>query len=184
MNCPLCKQIRLETLELEPGLTASQCSSCSGLWIANARYLTWQKNLTGTGPEQTPAGQLQIEDIPKAKICPGCGHFMLKYRIGHGLGFFIDHCRACGGFWLDRNEWQELKAHGLHALLNRIVSEAWQKDIRAEETQRNMREMYIAQLGEKTYERMVEIRKWLDEQPKKNMIIGYLTTPDGNNAAE
>ena len=51
----------------------------------------------------------EVKDVQGAKICPECGRILLKYKVGHGLDFFVDHCSGCGGIWLDKNEWNALK---------------------------------------------------------------------------
>ncbi|NQZ56771.1 MAG: zf-TFIIB domain-containing protein [Lentisphaeraceae bacterium] len=39
---------------------------------------------------------------------------MRKCRVGHGLQFYVERCATCGGVWLDKNEWESLKAQGFH----------------------------------------------------------------------
>nr|CAX69046.1 conserved hypothetical protein [uncultured bacterium] len=174
MLCPVCRNHDLKPIELEPDLKVASCDGCSGAWLAKDDYDAWQALHPEEPPATTAPVEIQVGEIAKAKLCPQCNHLMVKYRIGHGLGFFIDHCNSCGGFWLDGNEWPALKLRGLHHNLDDVLSSRWQKDVRQQEIQEKLDEVYIRQLGRETYDKMREIRVWLDGQPNRSMILAYL----------
>lgn len=179
MHCPICRNISLEDLELEQDLNAARCESCTGVWISKANYDAWRTEHPAEVPETTPAGELAVTDLPQAKICPGCGHLMLKYRIGHGVNFAIDHCGACGGFWLDGAEWTALKQHGLHDNLHQISTEQWQTDQRRQVVQEKLEQWHAAQFGAENYAKVRDFRDWLQKQPNKGVLLKYLEGAEG-----
>lgn len=175
MHCPLCKSNEMTSLELEPDLHAFRCDLCDGVWIPGARYSAWLDKHPFDVPETTPPSEVEVKEIADAKLCPECGHLMLKFRAGHGLNFFIDHCNVCGGFWLDPNEWDALKRHGLHDNLHQVPSAQWQKDLRQAAVREHIDAWRSGQLGPEVYARVKEFRDWLRLQPGKELILTILT---------
>src|SRR6267154_518827 len=111
MNCPVCKNIELISTELELNLPSLTCPGCGGNWIRGTQYWSWLEKQHPSAPEQ--AEELASDDSglslaePAAYIdCPECRFRMVKYLVGHGLTFNLDHCEGCKGIWLDKNEWQ------------------------------------------------------------------------------
>lgn len=174
MKCPQCLKTTLVASELEPGLAAGTCEPCGGAWISHRNYEAWRRLQVRDVPAAGPATELAVSDIPKAKVCPQCGRLMLKYRVGHGLAFSVDHCDACGGIWLDRDEWAALKRHGLHDNLYHILTAAWQKAVRDEGVRARMDEVYLSRLGRETFARAKEIRAWLADHPEKALILAFI----------
>ena len=174
MQCPVCKKHSLSTVELVPGLTGMKCGPCSGTWIARSHYDAWRRKQPGDLPENPAPVQVAITEKHQAKICPECRHLLLPYRVGHGLPFSIDYCGACGGVWLEANEWEAIKAKNLHDNLHDIVSTHWQTAVRKEEVQEATEQTYKRLLGP-AYEKAVEVRAWLHDQPQKALLLAYLS---------
>src|SRR4051812_19270040 len=136
MRCPVCKTVSLADATLEEGLASHACGKCGGQgiggashggmgqmgggetpaprgggqWIGGQRYGEWVQMRGGKtdaagGDEQVSA---PVRDSTAAKLCPECGRFLIRHKVGHGVDFCIDRCTACGGIWLDANEWQTL----------------------------------------------------------------------------
>ena len=174
MECPLCKKHTMNPISLLPDLSALVCSECAGLWIARTNYDAWRAKQPGDLPETTTPIQVTVTQVHKPKICPQCNHLLLPYRVGHGLPFSIDYCGACGGVWCDHSEWDALKAKNLHDNLLDIISDHWQAALRQTDVQDAVEQTYKKQLGA-AYAKAVEMRTWLQDQPKKSLILAYLS---------
>ena len=72
---------------------------------------------------------------------------MVKYLVGRGLPFTIDHCHGCKGIWLDGNEWEALKKRNLHDDLNLMFTSFWQKEAQREARKKKMEEIYVDRFG-------------------------------------
>jgi Zn-finger nucleic acid-binding protein len=175
MKCPACPSKRISAIELAGNLRASKCEVCEGIWISHENYSAWHASFSEPQPEKTFSEvDLDLEDKPGAKVCPDCGRILLKYRVGHGLNFFVDHCSACGGIWLDKNEWEALEAKNLHDEIHRIFSTSWQKQIREESLEETMEKVFRNRFGDQTFEKISEIRDWLNHQSEKDQLMAFL----------
>lgn len=179
MKCPVCTTRKLEKTELERNLKADTCAKCGGHWLSSGNYAIWLKQHGPTLPEK-PFSEVSfdIKDSEKAKICPQCGSILLKYKVGHGLDFYLDHCVGCGGVWLDRNEWEALKDRNLHDEIHRIFSTAWQKKIRMEKMHEELDNMYRHRFGDEEYNKIKEMREWIHTHPQKLAILSFLRDGD------
>jgi Zn-finger nucleic acid-binding protein len=174
MHCPNCKGGTLTATALEPELPAHKCGKCGGISIARAPYDTWRKQHQAENSKTAFEAALDVQEIPKAKVCPACGHFLFRYRAASGIGFLVDFCGACGGFWLDANEWETLKTNGLHDNLADIVTAQWQKDLRSKALHHAIDQSFQTRLGDGDYGRVKDFRTWLSKHPAKSEIIAYL----------
>src|ERR1041385_2691140 len=98
MNCPVCKSTELSATQLEENLKSQQCASCRGNWIAGAEYWKWVED------HKTDLAERVFENEPLSLAepglpidCPECRFRMVKYLVGRGLSFSIDHCHGCQG---------------------------------------------------------------------------------------
>ncbi|MCF7838076.1 MAG: zf-TFIIB domain-containing protein [Candidatus Marinimicrobia bacterium] len=92
MQCPVCKTKRCAPVELEEHLKAASCETCGGHWISLRNYSVWLKQHGETLPEKPfPEVEFDVGDVREAKLCPDCKRILLKYKVGHGLDFFVDH---------------------------------------------------------------------------------------------
>jgi Zn-finger nucleic acid-binding protein len=116
----------------------------------------------------------QVDDTMKAKLCPDCGRILIKYKVGHGIDFFLDHCNGCNGIWLDKNEWEVLKSRNLHDELHRIFTTSWQKEILEEQIKEKLEKFYAKKFGEKDYEELKRIRQWIEQHSQRSSLLAYL----------
>jgi len=103
---------------------------------------------------------------------------MVKYLVGHGFSFTIDHCEGCKGVWFDRNEWEVLKERNLHDDLNSMFTSFWQDAAQKEARKKRLEQIYISRFGADDYAEIERIRTWLATHPKKQDLLAYLTDKD------
>ena len=175
MKCPVCKTKRLTVVELDESLKADTCEECQGNWLSEKHYASWLQKHGDILPEKCATDTtIEINDVQTAKICPDCGHILLRYRVGHGTDFYIDRCSACGGIWLDKNEWDALKDRNLHDEINGVFSSDWQQNVRREETQQALELLYEKRLGAPDHQKATDIKEWIDGHSEKSMILAFL----------
>ncbi len=124
-----------------------------------------------------PAGsvpELADDSQQRTLICPETGRLLIRYRVGHGLKFHVDVSPESGGIWLDRGEWEALKSKGLHLELNVIFTAPYQRQLRTEEHEKVLGEMFRERIGTADFEKVAAFKKWLVEHPKKRAIRSYL----------
>ncbi|WP_245556355.1 TFIIB-type zinc ribbon-containing protein [Algicola sagamiensis] len=107
---------------------------------------------------------------------------MRKLRISAQHAHRLDYSNSVGGIWLDKGEWELLKAEGLAGSLNAIVTQTWQNKIRQETALNNFVEIYESKFGKETYKKAKEIRQWLQSQPQKADLRAYLLAEDPYSA--
>ena len=77
------------SLLLQP---TSRCPACEGHWISGRAYFDWLDSHGDALPERTYEGpEILIADTQLAKLCPECSRILLRYVVGHGTDFAIDH---------------------------------------------------------------------------------------------
>ena len=189
MKCPACKDMTLEDFELEPGLAAARCGGCGGQWVNGAGYLRWVEargpkppggasagaaEATGSGGgDGTPAGQA-VNDNRKAKLCPECGRFLTRAKVGRGLDFLLDRCGSCGGIWFDAGEWEALRARGLHDDAHFVFSDAWQADVLRRDREAQHDRLLAQKVGEADWAEIKRVRAWLDGHPHRTALYAVL----------
>lgn len=180
MRCPLCKDVPLQQTSLETELLAFACPGCQGIWIASSDYQAWLKAHPTTLLEKptAEAASPPVFDTQQAKLCPGCGHILSRYKIWPDLDLYLDRCGHCNGVWFDRNEWQMLVAHNLNDKLHMFFTRPWQKKLREQETRKRLDRIYAQRFGQEDYAKLQETRAWLDQHPQKSLLLAYLTDPD------
>ena len=179
MKCPVCKENTLNPIELLQGLPANQCSNCQGVFLPANAYMTWKKTLGRDLPDKE--GELQIDpswEVKDLKICPDCGHIMANYKVLPGIEFYIDRCRSCNGMWLDHNEWEVLIDRNLHDNINEFFTRPWQDHLHAAETKNHLEAIYAEKLGEDDYAHLKHIREWLNQHPRRSMLLAFLQAED------
>ena len=90
----------------------------------------------------------------------------------------MDRCNNCNGVWLDKNEWESLKAADLHDEINKVFTKPWQQHIDDETSASKLDSMYLKKFGESDYQKIKEIRKWLQDNPNRNVLIAFLLDKD------
>lgn len=179
MQCPVCKTKQCNPVDLEDNLKAVACDMCGGHWISNQNYSAWLDKHGETLPEK-PFSEVEFDvaDVKDAKICPDCGRILLKYKVGHGLNFFVEHCPGCGGIWLDANEWNALKERNLHDEIHKMFSTSRQSSVRVEQMAEKLDRVYANRFGADVYEKAKEIRQWLQDTPQKQAVLAFLADDD------
>ena len=95
----------------------------------------------------------------------------------------IDYSTAVGGIWLDTGEWELLKSEGVAGLLNNVVSQHWQKTIREQNAANNFAEIYESKFGHNDYQKVKELREWLNSKPNKSELRSYLLAENPYSAS-
>jgi Zn-finger nucleic acid-binding protein len=179
MNCPVCKSSELTPIDLESNLTSLQCADCRGNWIPGAEYWKWLEKHGRNLPERVDQDDgLSLAEPGKPIDCPECRFRMVKYLVGHGLPFTLDHCHGCKGIWLDGNEWEVLKKRNLHDDLNSMFTSFWQSGAQREARKKRMEEIYISRFGRDDYTEIKRIRWWLDTRVNREELLAYLIDKD------
>lgn len=165
--------------ELSDGLRALSCSACAGHWISHDNYRTWLRKHGEALPVRL-GDPIEVDDPnpDRARVCPECSHLLLKYSVGQGLCFMIDHCSPCGGVWLDRNEWTALEARNLHDEMHRIFSMSWQRSVRGEQLRIRLGQHYHRRFGQQDFASLRAARKWIHEHPEKQAMLAFLDAED------
>jgi Zn-finger nucleic acid-binding protein len=179
MKCPVCKSPQLEATDLEDGLRFFRCSECRGKWVRGAEYWKWLEQHGPNLPERSEQDSgLSLAEPGIHLDCPECRFRMIKYLVGHGFSFTIDHCSGCKGVWLDRNEWEALKERNLHDDLNSMFTSFWQDEAEKEARKKRLERIYISRFGHEDYAEIERVRAWLAMRANKQELLAYLTDKD------
>lgn len=187
MKCPHCKTSDLVAAELvtspSQGLSAKRCETCKGHWVDGETYLMWVQRQGTNLPEKQPDSvtELPVSEGGKAKLCPGCGRFLVRAKVGHGTSFQLERCGGCGGIWFDANEWESLVARNLHDDVHFIFSSTWQADVLRKHREQQYEQRMITKLGEADWKEIQRIKAWLDGHAKRSELYAVLadTTDSG-----
>lgn len=118
MKCPDCQQ-ELKRASFQ-GVNIDECTSCGGKWFdrdelkkaidSKDNYLRW---LDFNVFEDVVGKYTAVEG---SKICPKCSAKLTtkEYSESHVL---IGVCPACGGVWLDKNEFQKIISYLEHVVV-------------------------------------------------------------------
>jgi Zn-finger nucleic acid-binding protein len=177
--CPICKTTELVSTELEPNLCSFNCSTCEGHWIRGPEYWRWvEEHATNQAERIHHEESLTLAEPGKPIDCPECRFRMVKYLVGRGLSFTVDHCHGCKGIWLDRNEWEALRKRNLHDDLHTIFTSFWQTGAQRELRKKRMDRIYLDRFGAEDYEEIKRIRFWLEPKTNREELLAYLTDKD------
>lgn len=191
MKCPVCRTNELNEKINESGLKVHSCNECKGIWVRYDDYYDWKtkeenehifKIDTLSISQSTDSAEsndyMPEYDSKKANLCPDCGRILIKYRVSKDIVFNVDHCGSCNGVWLDKNEWAVLVENNLHRKMNDFFTAPWQNRIKLEMTKNRFAEFYKKKFGDDDYNKLKEIREWINSNSLKNEIIAYLTDED------
>jgi len=116
MNCPRC--------ETETGVRQIQdvavaaCPTCAGVFLDRGELNRVTEDIDGDLEYSTlHEKKADAPDSLGPIDCPCCdGGTMQKVEFLVHTGIILDHCRSCGGFWLDGKELERINAfvHGLN----------------------------------------------------------------------
>lgn len=176
MKCPTCKSSLLGHGEMEAGLPARTCPTCAGSFVAFDDFLKWQEG-AGDSAAAAAVPKPAAESIGP-KLCPFCGRFLTRFRVALDIPFQIDRCGLCAGIWLNAGEWEYLRSRGVAKRLNHVFADAWQNQMRAEETRRNQEERYRSLLGDADFETARVFKRWLEAHAKRTTVWAFLENKD------
>lgn len=179
MKCPVCKDQQLGEISLLEGLPANRCPSCSGVWMEANPYMAWKRAQNGDKPNITNPKAVDIKwDIQQLKLCPHSGHIMIRYKVVPQAEFYVDRCRHCNGVWFDANEWDFLVKNNLYDNVNEFFTQPWQDALRNTESKTTFEQLYLEKFGADDYQKAKDIRAWLTDHPKRNMLLAFLQSDD------
>ena len=182
MNSPIYCDTPMVPREIEPGLIAHECPRSGGLWILHQSFLRWKASTPAlaetppdTGPESVAdSGPVADDSANRTLICPESGRLLIRYKVGHGLHFHVDRSPVTGSVWLDKGEWEALKAKGLHSSLNLIFTYAYQREVRSEEYLQAFEETFRQRIGAEDFSKLKEIKHWIENHPKRRDMCCYI----------
>lgn len=175
MRCPVCEQAVLEVMTLPEGLAAKRCAACEGHWIEHAAYWKWREGHPPMGAGAGGAGvPPRAQDSGAGKLCPNCSAMLIRWKVGHGLDFYLDRCGHCGGIWFDGQEWQAIAAKNMQERVHLIFSEDWQSDVLRQEHRAAHDKLFAKLLGESDLAKVKQFKQWLDGHPRRSELYAYL----------
>lgn len=176
MKCLVCKDVDLVEYEIEPGLIVHTCHKCEGNWLRMSDFHKWHNNQRSTEEEKKEEEQVNsiINNDVSQKLCLDCKTVLSAYKAASRLNFKIEHCDACGGIWFYKNEWRILRQNNLHTQIDKFFTYTWQRKIKEEEIKQYFDKSYIKNFGTEDYEKIKEIREWLDNNRNKEALLRFL----------
>ena len=176
-NCPNCGELSQLTAYLEgsPPLSCESCLRCGGIWITLEAYASWLDALGDARPASGASlDDFEMKEGPFLRRCPDCRYVLGRYRVSAELPFTIERCHNCHGVWLDEYEWDLLKSHNLHQRLHAVFDAEWQDSVRQQEQRQRESTRRKQTLGEGDYTRILEMRRWLESHPQRDLLWGIL----------
>jgi Zn-finger nucleic acid-binding protein len=129
LHCSCAAHTELIACKLAPGLKGLHCTSCDGHMLMLEDYRVWRS----TAPAQPATSATATAEDNSARHCPACTRLMQRYRVGSTPDFWVDRCASCQAVWFAGGEWQALLAAGMGTRLDDILTDAWQRQVQAEE---------------------------------------------------
>ncbi len=163
MRCACEARSPLEPVQLTEGPVATGCPACGGAMLTREDYRRWLAQ--GDYDASAAPGLLVVEDHPAARPCPSCSRLMQRVRAGGTPDFRIDRCAACALVWLDRGEWDALRANGLAHRIEEILSDRWQRDLQAHDARQRREAQLREKHGDAVFMELTRVRDWLQAQP-------------------
>ncbi len=107
MDCPVCKQSAMITLELND-VEIDYCTQCEGIWL-DAGELELLLGEPKKAKELIQSFKIDSESTEKVRKCPICYKKMQKIIVGSSKPkLLIDKCRKGDGLWFDKGELQDI----------------------------------------------------------------------------
>lgn len=180
MLCPKDRKTPLTDTCLTDGLNVKYCADCKGTWLPAEEYKVWQKHQPQ--PALDPAklsDRLDVEFVQspydtKAALCPECGAYLSRARVGWQSAFYVERCPACDGIWCDHGEWNVLEKLGFHTAIQTLFSQDWQARVRKQEGLDQERRATIDKLGLELAEKIFALAEELEQHDKGDFGVAYL----------
>ena len=176
--CPKCISPGLSHTLIDESLPAYSCKTCRGTLLNLVAYRRW-RDTTDT-PHQPRKGGLEPappEDSSDAIKCTKCRRVMTKYRIAAAADNRIDYCVGCEDIWLDDGEWDLIANLVGTDQLAAVLSQAWQYRVRAGR-RKHMETARMKDMLGADYERVAEIREWVQAHPSRTEILALVSRRD------
>jgi Zn-finger nucleic acid-binding protein len=107
MDCPVCKENAMITIELED-VEIDFCTICDGIWL-DAGELEMLLEQPEKAKELLSSFEIDSGAAEKIRNCPICGKKMQRVIVGSGKpALLIDKCRKGDGLWFDKGELLEI----------------------------------------------------------------------------
>lgn len=176
LRCACTLQAEMSVAELSPGLSAAQCGACGAAVLDLNDYRRWRQHspAPATAPAEGSPARADEEPQERARPCPACARLMQRYRIGSQPDFRLDACAGCQLVWLDPGEWASLAQGDLAGRLTEILSEAWQRRLRADELRERREAGLRGKYGDACIDELARIRGWLDAHPQRDELLALL----------
>jgi len=192
MKCTHCKTGILKPSKIDGLFPAHSCSVCGGDWILIEDYANWKakhpdydfsenitENIAENVAKNVSEDNFQVtETNNKAMICPASGSIMQKFRLTSSSEYKINYSAKVGGIWLNKGEWDYLKRLGLAGSLNTLLTEPGQNEILQDATKQHLKQIYQDKFGSEAYQKIQEIRRWLNNHEQKQDLLAYLIADD------
>lgn len=100
---------------------------------------------------------------------------MRRVAVGHCQPFHLDRCTSCGGFWFDANEWESLKASGMHREAHQVFTDSWQAEVRRQSREQADQRRLTDRLGENGVAQLESLKQWVADHPHGSEILAAIT---------
>ena len=106
MDCPVCKENAMITLELNE-VEIDYCTVCNGIWL-DAGELELLLGEPEKARHLLDSFRIDLKSTEKIRKCPICDKKMQKVIVGSSKPtLLIDKCRKGDGLWFDKGELQD-----------------------------------------------------------------------------
>lgn len=182
MKCPSCQNGSLNPHFIDQLFRSHKCNQCEGDWILVEDFVSWKDRNPEYRFNESLNVSEEISDTKQAMLCPVSGVIMRKFKISAEHDHRIDYSHLSGGIWLDKGEWELLKAENIAGSLNKVVTQVWQNQIREDSAIENFKEIYANKFSNEDYTQLKEVKAWLDQHPQKHDLRAYLMAEDPYSA--
>ena len=107
MDCPVCKDSAMITLELDE-VEIDYCTVCSGIWLdaGELEILLGEPQKAG---KLLQSFKVDTDSAEKSRKCPICDKKMQKIVVGSSNPkLLIDKCSGGDGLWFDKGELNDI----------------------------------------------------------------------------
>jgi Zn-finger nucleic acid-binding protein len=172
LHCGCASHTELSPSELAPGLNGLHCTSCEGHMLMLDDYRVWRSK-AATMPSPSAITTATAEDN-SARHCPACARLMQRYRVGSTPDFRLDRCASCQAVWFAGGEWEALVAAGMGSRLDEVLTDAWQRQVQAEELRKGREAVLRQRHGDATMDELARMRQWLQGQAERDELLALL----------
>ncbi len=151
MKCPACGN-ELQQVDVKDIVVDVCDGGCGGIWFDNYELQKMDERHESAGEcllDVARDADVRVDYAAK-RPCPKCdGITMLKHFVSAKMEIEVDECPACGGFWLDYGE------------LNQIRDQYTTDEERREATKEYFAEVFsgdLAKLREESQEKVAKAR--------------------------